>query len=50
MRLVAFGVIAWLRKADNVYRNPQTRGTCWIGAVPDKDGKVHTYSAEPMKP
>ena len=43
----------WLSRIQHLvalHRAQLVTGGCWIGAVPDKDGKVHTYSAEPMGP
>lgn len=38
----------WLSRIQNLvalHRAQLLTGTCWIVTVPDKDGKVHTYSA-----
>jgi hypothetical protein len=43
----------WLSRIQNLvalHRAKLVTGGCWIGAVPDKDGRVHTYSAEPISP
>jgi hypothetical protein len=42
---------AWLSRIHALVRLHRTQlitGSMWMCAVPDKDGKVHTYSAEPM--
>ena len=41
----------WLSRIENLvslHRAQLITGGCWLGAVPDKDGKVHTYTAEPF--
>ena len=40
----------WLVRIENLvklHRAQLVTGSVWICAVPDKDGKVHTYSADP---
>jgi hypothetical protein len=41
----------WLSRIEKLVGLHQARlltGGCWIGAVPDKDGRVHTYTADPV--
>ena len=41
----------WLSRIENLVALHRVRlvaGACWIGAVPDKDGKVHTYTTVPL--
>lgn len=41
----------WLERIENLvklHRVKLVTGSYWVGAVPDNDGKVHTYSAEPL--
>jgi hypothetical protein len=43
----------WLSRIQNLvalHRAKLVTGAYWIVTVPDKDGKVHTYTAEPMGP
>jgi hypothetical protein len=39
----------WHSRIENLvslHRAQLVTGGCWLGAVPDKDGRVHTYTAE----
>jgi hypothetical protein len=38
-----------IQKLVGLHRAQLVTGGMWIGAVPDKDGKVHTYTAEPAE-
>jgi hypothetical protein len=43
--------LEWLDRIERLISLHRVRlisGACWLGAVPDKDGKVHTYTAEPL--
>jgi hypothetical protein len=43
---------AWLSRIEQLVKLHQAQlitGACWVCAVPDKDGKVHTYTAERFK-
>jgi len=40
----------WLSRIEQLVSLHQAQlvsGSCWVAAVPDKDGKVHTYPAQP---
>ena len=39
--------LSLIEKLVALHRVQLVTGVMWIGAVPDKDGKVHTYTAEP---
>ncbi len=38
-----------IQKLVALHRVRLATDAIWIGAVPDKDGKVHTYSAQPVE-
>jgi hypothetical protein len=50
VRLSAQEWLARIETLVKLHRAQLVTGSVWIGAVPDKDGKVHTYSAEPTNP
>lgn len=42
----------WLTRIETLvglHKAQLVTGGLWIGAVPDKDGRVHTYTAQPMQ-
>jgi len=42
----------WLSRIEKLLGLHQARllsGACWVVAVPDKDGKVHTYTGDPTE-
>ena len=43
----------WLSRIESLvklHRAQLVTGSVWVCAVPDKDGKVHTYSGDPVTP
>lgn len=47
-RLSAPEWLSRIEKLITLHRVHLISGGCWLGAVPDKDGRVHTYTAEPL--